>query len=463
MGYAVLHLEKGSSSGGSLGNHIDRVEGKEYSYKNADPSKRNLNHNHNVNKYTQMSFNHAIESRIKDGYKSNRKLRTDAVKYCKVILSGSHEDMVKINSQKGGMNSWFHKNLEFAKKQWGAENIVRFVLHRDEKTPHIHCVFVPVTENGRLSAREIIGNKKKLESLQDAYAIEMKEFGLKRGMRGSGQKHENVSEYYARINNTKNPVTSEQIEEYQKEVEESIEKPTKIDFLNMNKYYEKNKESVKKAVSKISKKIHEDYAGIENELRNKTKELAKIKGHLHENLDNHKVLNIADYKVKYDKTGVIFSSEGVELLVGNDLINRNLNTQKFDADMKRERGKIITAVKNSILNNSKNHYDLLTLSPKDLINLSHNIVTKISNYSDNYDLKVRGLTLNLDFKFKSKEKDIVVEFTSQDYQGNPTNHTRTISKENLFQDILNNLEKSQIDAKKEIRKSKGRGYGMGGI
>ena len=36
MGFAVYHTSKGKGSGGGLGNHIDRIKGKEYTYKNAD-------------------------------------------------------------------------------------------------------------------------------------------------------------------------------------------------------------------------------------------------------------------------------------------------------------------------------------------------------------------------------------------------------------------------------------------
>ena len=41
------------------------------------------------------------------------------------------------------------------------------VVHLDEKTPHMHVTFVPLTEDKRLSAKEIIGNKKKLVQWQD--------------------------------------------------------------------------------------------------------------------------------------------------------------------------------------------------------------------------------------------------------------------------------------------------------
>ncbi len=39
----------------------------------------------------------------------------------------------------------------------------------DEKTPHMHLCFVPLTEDGRLCAKEIIGNKKKLTWWQDEF------------------------------------------------------------------------------------------------------------------------------------------------------------------------------------------------------------------------------------------------------------------------------------------------------
>ena len=43
------------------------------------------------------------------------------------------------------------------------------VVHMDEKTPHMHLCFVPLTEDGRLSAKDIMGNKKKLTWWQDEF------------------------------------------------------------------------------------------------------------------------------------------------------------------------------------------------------------------------------------------------------------------------------------------------------
>ena len=43
------------------------------------------------------------------------------------------------------------------------------VIHMDEKTPHLHLCFVPLTPDGRLSAKEIIGNRKNLVKWQDDF------------------------------------------------------------------------------------------------------------------------------------------------------------------------------------------------------------------------------------------------------------------------------------------------------
>lgn len=206
MAFAVLHSEKGSISSGGIGNHIDRKEGKEHSYRHADPEKRNLNVNFEVTPHCKKPLHEAINDRIKEGYTHKnkagelKKIRKDAVKYCTHILTGSHEKMKEIEKSPGLFQKWVNKNFEFMAKEFGRENIVRFTLHRDEKTPHIHCVTVPLTSTGKLSAKDMIGNRKAMQSRQDRYALAMEEFGLKRGKRNTGIKHEDAREYYTRIN-----------------------------------------------------------------------------------------------------------------------------------------------------------------------------------------------------------------------------------------------------------------------
>ena len=100
----------------------------------------------------------AIAVRIKEGYTSNRAIRADTVRYVDTIMSGSHEQMKELEKN-GQITEWAKQSQKLAEDMFGKENIVRFTLHMDERTPHIHCVFVPITEDGRLSAKEILSRK----------------------------------------------------------------------------------------------------------------------------------------------------------------------------------------------------------------------------------------------------------------------------------------------------------------
>jgi len=55
----------------------------------------------------------------------------------------------------------------------GSDNIFSAVVHIDEKTPHMHLCFTPITKDGRLSAKEIIGNRTQLTKWQDAFFAHM--------------------------------------------------------------------------------------------------------------------------------------------------------------------------------------------------------------------------------------------------------------------------------------------------
>lgn len=204
MGQAVLHFEKHQKpTSGSLGNHIDRTEGKEYSYRHADLSKLDKNVYIKLNELCSMPYNQAILKRVEQGYNSRnnkgelKAIRKDAVYSVNAVLSGSHEEMKAIEKDPILMDKWIEKNLEFCKDHFGKENITRFAVHLDEKTPHIHCSFVPITTDGRLSANDLIGTGKKLEEFQTVYAAAMADFGLERGVK-SDRTHHTTEEYRQR-------------------------------------------------------------------------------------------------------------------------------------------------------------------------------------------------------------------------------------------------------------------------
>lgn len=200
MGKVAYHVEKGLDSSGGLGHHIDRTQGQEHTYPHADLSRLNLNENFKLNKYCEMSLPEAIDARIQDGYNGKRKIRTDAVRFLSHILSGTHEDMISIFADEKKKNEWIKANYQFLKEQYGADNIVRFSLHLDEKTPHIHAITIPLTKEGKLSAKEVMGDRFELQKKQTKYAEYMSPFGLERGKIGSTAKHESLDEYRRREN-----------------------------------------------------------------------------------------------------------------------------------------------------------------------------------------------------------------------------------------------------------------------
>ena len=95
------------------------------------------------------------------------KARKDSVRMVETLITASPEFFAE--KKPGEIKEFFEHALEFLKTKQAEETIVSAVVHVDEKTPHMHLCFVPITADGRLSAKEIIGNKKRLTKWQDEF------------------------------------------------------------------------------------------------------------------------------------------------------------------------------------------------------------------------------------------------------------------------------------------------------
>ena len=109
----------------------------------------------------------------------------------------SNEDLMK----------WANTSMEFVYEDLGytKEQILHATLHLDEKTPHIHCVVVPLikkfdkrtnTERYTISKKQYIKDKIHLSGLQDKYHKRLTEkgFDLERGIKGSDNVNINIKE-----------------------------------------------------------------------------------------------------------------------------------------------------------------------------------------------------------------------------------------------------------------------------
>jgi len=89
--------------------------------------------------------------------------------------------------------------MAWLREQFGEANVVAAILHRDELTPHIQAMVVPINEKGRLSATDFIDGPAKLRGLHDSYHAAVEDLGLIRGVKGSVADHQTVRDYYAKI------------------------------------------------------------------------------------------------------------------------------------------------------------------------------------------------------------------------------------------------------------------------
>ena len=93
--------------------------------------------------------------------------RSDSVRVVEALVTASPEFFK--GKKKSEVKAYFTEALDFIEKHQSKETIISAVVHMDEKTPHMHLCFVPLTEDKRLSAKEIVGNKKKLTWWQDEF------------------------------------------------------------------------------------------------------------------------------------------------------------------------------------------------------------------------------------------------------------------------------------------------------
>jgi hypothetical protein len=97
------------------------------------------------------------------------------------------------------LEAWVEQNCEWLNEYFGS-NAVLAELHLDESTPHIHAYIVPINAKGHLSAKDLVGGREKLSTLQTDYAKAMEPLGLTRGIKGSKATSERIQDYYSSVN-----------------------------------------------------------------------------------------------------------------------------------------------------------------------------------------------------------------------------------------------------------------------
>ena len=177
--------------------------------------------------------------------------RSTSVLAVEVMLSFSHDADIPVKK-------WSAKNMEWLEETFGKENILSCTLHMDESTPHIHATIIPIDENNRLSARNVIGGPNGMRKLQSSYGQAMEEFGLRRGIdQRKKAKRDSLVNFYDAIN--KIDETPAPVREMGESDEEYIMKLTsycrsmKMAYLNMQYKANRTDEIAADEASKVYK------------------------------------------------------------------------------------------------------------------------------------------------------------------------------------------------------------------
>ncbi len=95
------------------------------------------------------------------------RVRKDSVRVVEALVTASPEFFK--GKSRSEVKAYFEYALKFLESKQSPDTFLSAVVHMDEKTPHLHLCFVPLTADGRLSAKEIIGNRKNLVKWQDEF------------------------------------------------------------------------------------------------------------------------------------------------------------------------------------------------------------------------------------------------------------------------------------------------------
>ncbi len=160
--YAILRFAKYKGPEiGRIEAHDERTKETYASNPDVDTGRSRLNF-HLVK--PQRSYRAEAEKQIAE---AGCRTRKDSVRVVETLITASPEFFQ--NKSPREVQAFFRLALDFIKSKQSPETIISAVVHMDEKTPHMHLSFVPITPDGRLSAKDILGNRKNLTKWQDDF------------------------------------------------------------------------------------------------------------------------------------------------------------------------------------------------------------------------------------------------------------------------------------------------------
>lgn len=183
VGYAVVHMMKIKSGAvGGIQSHNNR----EHEPKtNPDVDMSCSEDNYDL--IPCDNYKRSIKEKLSNLVESSRAVRKDAVVVCNFIVTSDNETMDALGADR--QREFFQDSVKWFSDRYGADRVLNATVHMDETTPHLHIGVVPITQDGRLSAKAIF-TKTEMKAIQTEFARDVGEkYGLERGVEGSERTH----------------------------------------------------------------------------------------------------------------------------------------------------------------------------------------------------------------------------------------------------------------------------------
>lgn len=270
MAFLVCHVAKYSRNNiVGIQKHNQRQN---KSYKNKDIDITKSNKNIDFENKTRIKYLEKVEKIIKENRTKGKVIRKDAILMCENVISASPEFF--LGMEQSEKEKYFKYAYEFLKDRYGDKNIVSATVHFDETTPHMHFNFVPITSDGKLSARDLI-TRIELKKIQNELPrfLQSKGFNIKRGHEHSKARHMQPEDYKKQqiqeLKELENKL------EYVKKLFKGFEKP-------LNSFDELEPANVKKSLITGKETVYKnDYDEVIDILKGTMKENLELKEKLH--------------------------------------------------------------------------------------------------------------------------------------------------------------------------------------
>lgn len=276
MSYAIIRNTKYKRENlKGIFRHNER-KNKNYSNDNIDKEKSYLNYSI---KSPQYSYEKEFD-RIKEKYNLKGQIKKVSNIACEYIITSDHDFFGRIGEEE--TKRFFETAYKFVAeyKDLGEQYIISAKVHRDEQTPHMHLIFLPVIHTtdkkgnsiDKLACSEFWKAKDSYRQLQDAFYKYMVEngFDLQRGLpkEETNRQHYSVEEY-KKITNFK------QTKEILKNMKLELPDVPDISDININRLSKKRDEKILEEIIKpkdnLINELYQDKLMLQQELFKKSK------------------------------------------------------------------------------------------------------------------------------------------------------------------------------------------------